>query len=119
LLLNLPLPKINAHMTTAKIDVVHAAENAPVGQGGKLFDITVDLSAAAPHDCPPISHYRLVTRDRVWLRRLEVGPGAEPAVGANLALFSTEPDESLDTDVTRAVRLTIAGIIPQTTWDEV
>lgn len=116
MLFNLPLPQINAHMATARIDIVHAVEDAPVGQGGKLFDLTVDLSAAAPHDCPPVSHYRLVTRDRVWLRRLEVRPGDEPAVGANLALFSSAPDEPLDGVVARAVRLTTVGIMPQTSW---
>jgi hypothetical protein len=116
-LLNLPLPRINALMATAIIDVVHVAEGASVGVGGKFLDLTIDLSAAAPHDCPPIAHYRLVVRDKVWLRRLEVRPGDEPAVGTSLALFSTEPDEPLDGAPARPVRLAIAGVIRQSAWD--
>jgi hypothetical protein len=59
-----------------------------------------------------------MVRDRVWLRRLEVASGDEPEVGTNLALFSTEPDETLDGAAVRQVRLAIAGIIPQLFWSE-
>lgn len=118
MLLNLTLPRINPEMTTATIDRILIALGAAVPIGGKLLDLTVDLSAAAPHDCPPISHYRLVSRDRVWLRRLDVAAASEPEVGACLALFSTEPDEPLDGPPARALRVAVAGIIPQTSWDE-
>jgi hypothetical protein len=118
LLLNLTLPRINPHMTTALVDLVHAAVGAPLPVGGKLMDLTVDLSAAASHDCPPVAHYRLVVRDRAWLRRLDVAPGDEPEAGASLALFSTEPDEPLDGIPARQVRLTVAGVIRESIWDE-
>jgi len=118
LLLNLTLPRINPYMTTAVIDLIHAQIGAPLPVGGKLMDLTVDLSAAAAHDCPPVAHYRLVVRERAWLRRLDVAPGDEPEVGASLALFSTEPDEPLDTAPVRQVRLTVAGVIKQSVWDE-
>jgi hypothetical protein len=118
LLLSLTLPRINAHMTTAIVGLVHAGVGAALPIGGKLMDLTIDLSAAAPHDCPPISHYRLTLRDKVWLRRLDVAAGDEPEVGASLALFSTEPDEPLDAAPARAVRLAIAGVIAQSAWDE-
>jgi hypothetical protein len=118
LLLNLTLPRINPHMTTAVIDQIHAVVGAPLPVGGKLFDLTVDLSAAASHDCPPVAHYRLVVRDRAWLRRLDVAPGDTPEVGASLALFSTEPDEPLDAPPARQVRLTVAGVIQQSIWGE-
>lgn len=118
MLLNLTLPRINPEMTTATIDRILVELGGAVPLGGKLLDLTVDLSAAAPHDCPPISHYRLVARDRAWLRRLEVAAGAEPEVGACLALFSTEPDEPLTGTVERSMRIAVAGIIPQASWDE-
>jgi len=118
LLLTLTLPRINPEMATARIDRILIAVGTVVPLGSKLIDLTVDLSAAAPHDCPPISHYRLVSRDRVWLRRLDVSAGAEPEVGACLGLFSTEPDEPLTGPPARLLRYVVAGIIPQSSWDE-
>jgi hypothetical protein len=118
LLLNLTLPRINPSMTTAIIDTIHASVGALAPVGGKLIDLTVDLSAAADHDCPPVAQFRLVARDRAWLRRLDVAPGDEPEVGASLALFSTEPDEPLDGPPARQIRLAIAGIIAQSIWGE-
>jgi hypothetical protein len=117
-LLNLSLPRINVYMTTAIIDAVHAAEGSQLAVGAKLLDLTVDLSAAAPHDCPPVAHYRLMVRDRVWLRRLDIAAGDEPEVGASIAWFSTEPDEPLGGAPARPVRLAIAGIIRDSVWDE-
>ena len=113
MLLNLTLPHINPYMTTAMIDRIHVAIGAAMPVGSKFLDLTIDLSAAAPHDCPPVSHYRLMVRDRVWLRRLDIASGDEPEVGASLGLFSTAPDEPLDGTPVRQVRLAIAGIIPQ------
>lgn len=116
MLLNLPLPRINPYMTTAVIDKIHVAAGNAMPIGGKLLDLTIDLSVAAPHDCPPVGHYCLIVRDRVWLRRLCVVPGDEPVVGADLAMFSTEPDEPLDGLPSRNARVTIVGIIPALNW---
>ncbi len=118
LLLNLPLPRINPYMTTAIIDKIHVAAGTAMPVGGRLFDLTLDLSTAAPHDCPPVGHYCLIVRDRVWLRRLCVAVGDEPVAGANLALFSTGPDEPLDGLLSRSARLTVIGIIPVLSWEE-
>ena len=118
LILNLTLPQINPLMTTAVIDRIYAEVGAQIPLGSKLFDLTVDLSAAVAQDCPPIGHYRLVVRDLLWLRRLDVAPGDEPNVGASLALFSTEPDEPLDGTPVRQTRLAIVGIVPQPIFAE-
>lgn len=118
MLLSLALPLLNPLMTDAVVDVCHAGMGTLVPIGGKLFDLTVDLSALAPHDCPPISHYRMLARDRAWLRRLEVAPGGQVAVGKALALFSTEPDEALDGVPARALRVSVASIIKQQAWPE-
>ncbi|MFI4976869.1 MAG: hypothetical protein ACHP84_20235 [Caulobacterales bacterium] len=104
-------------MASAQIDAIHLAEGAAVAVGGKLLDLTIDLSAAVPHDCPPVNHFRLILRDAVWLRRLDVAVNDQPDVGASLALFSTEPDEPLDSAPTRQVRLAIAEIFHQSAWD--
>ena len=119
MLLALTLPQINPYMTNAIIDVIHAGEGALIPIGGKLIDLTIALRAAAPHDCPPVSHYRLVARDRVWLRKLCVEPGSEPETGALLALFTTEQDEAIEGPPARQIRVSIAGIIRQSAWPTV
>ena len=119
MLLNLTLPRINEHMTSAVITAVYSEVGTALPPGAKLLDLSIDLSAVLPHDCPPVSLYRITLRDRVWLRKLAAAPGDDIAVGAVVALFSTEPDESLDADPARAVRVTIAGILdPATGWRE-
>ncbi len=87
-----------------------------LGLGARILDLSVDLSAAVAHDCPPISHYRIVLRERAWLRRLCVKPGAQVAADEVLAQFSTDPDEPLDGEPGRAVRVSIAGILDQSDW---
>lgn len=104
-------------MTTAVVDAIHAREGEDLAPGAKLLDLLVDLSDRADHDCPPVSLFRLVMRDKARLRRLEVEPGDEVDVGAALALFSTDPDEVLDGAPTRSARVTIAGILRQSVWD--
>jgi len=115
-LMNLTLPRINEHMTTAVVKTIYPRINTALPLGAKLMDLSIDLSAVLPHDCPPISMYRIAMRDRVWLRNLAVGVGDDIAVGMTLAQFSTDPDESLDGDPARAVRVTIAGIIDPGSW---
>lgn len=116
MLLNLNVPRINDYMASAFIESVHAREGERLAPGAKLIDMTVDLSLAAPHDCPPISHYRMVLREAAHLRRLYVRRGDEPVVGAPLALFSTDPDEPLDGPPGRMARTAIATIMFQSTW---
>ncbi len=118
MLLNLTLARINPHMRNAVISTLFAETGAALTVGDKLLDLIVDLSEAAAHDCPPVSYFRLVVRDRVWLRRWSVAAGDKPDVGADLALFSTEPDERLDGPIARSVRTAVVGIVPQAAWDE-
>jgi hypothetical protein len=116
LLLTLKLPRINPYTNTALVSKIYAAEGVSLNVGAKLLDLTVDLSATAPHDCPPVSHYRVALRDRAWLRRLTVALGDNVEVGATMAQFTTEPDEPFDGEPVRAVRVTIAGILDQSDW---
>jgi len=118
LLLNLIVPRINDHMTEAIVEAVYAEEGEALAIGAKLFDITVDLSAAAPHDCPPISHYRLVLRERAWLRRIDARRREVCPLGAPLALFSTLPDEPVDQPPARRPRMTVAMIMHQHAWSQ-
>ena len=119
MLLTLTLPRNNGLMISAVVETIHAAVGSELAPGAKVMDLTVDLSAVAAQDCPPISLYRIVFRDRAWLRRVAVARGEDAAVGALLAQFSTDPDEPLDGEPTRAVRIMIAGILAQAErWSE-
>lgn len=112
MLLTLCLPRCNDLMTAALVEALHAVPGTALPTGSKLLDVRVDLSGVAPHDCPPISHYRIVLREAVWLRHLAVGVGELVPTDALVAQFSTEPDEPLAGAPTRPVRITIAGILP-------
>lgn len=114
MLLNLTLPRINDLMTSARITALRAAAGDPLAPGAALMDVCVDLSGVAPHDCPPITHYRFVMRDGAVLRDLAVAAGDEVPVGAPLALFTTEATESLEGRASREARITIAGILGET-----
>ena len=116
MLLNLNLPRINDYMTTAIVEAVHAREGDELPMGAKLIDLSVDLSLAAPHDCPPISHYRIVLRERAWVRRLCVRCGDEPQVDTPLVLLTTERDEPVDAPPARRARVAIAAILHQPNW---
>jgi hypothetical protein len=117
LLLHLIVPRINDYMTEAIVEWIYPSQGQLLDVGAKLLDMTVDLSAAAPHDCPPISHYRLVLREPVWLRQLTASRRETVACGAQIALFTSTPDESIEVPSTRAVRVAIAAIIHQPSWD--
>lgn len=116
MLLTLTLPRIGEHMMTAVIRTIYGAEGTAMALGSKLLDLSVDLSAVAAQDCPPVALYRIALRDRVWLRELAVAQGSEIEVGAPLARFSTEPEEPLTGTPARAVRITVAGIIDPSQW---
>lgn len=112
MLFNLTLPSINDQMTVAALSKIAAPVGAEVPLGGKLLEVRLTVGAVGAHDCPPVSHFSLNSRDRVWVRRWLVAEGAELGVGAELGLFSTEPDEPVDGAPARQLRLTIAGIVP-------
>ena len=105
------LPLIIAEMSGATIECLHAAPGTMLRAGTKLLDLSVDLGSAFAQECPPISFYRIVTREPAWLRAIDVAPGRFCAVDAMIALFSTAPDTALDAAPARALRTTTAGII--------
>ena len=101
-------------MLSAVVAAVHPSSAcAQLAVGTKLVDLTVDLTAIAAQDCPPVSHFRMVVRERAWLRELAVARGDEIAVGTRVALFSTDPHEPLDAEPVRELRVAIAGILMQ------
>ena len=110
MLLEYRLPAINANMTEASIERRYAEPGDALGIGTRLLDLRVDLSSSFSQDCPPISFYRIVVRERAYLRELRLADGAPCPVGELIAIFSTEPDEPTGGVAARAIRVATAGI---------
>ena len=63
MLYELSLPRIIPNMTDARIETLYME----IGQqipGGKLLDLSIDLGDGVSQNCPPISYYRLVSREK-------------------------------------------------------
>ncbi|HEY7297262.1 MAG TPA: hypothetical protein VH684_04930 [Xanthobacteraceae bacterium] len=113
MILRADLLPINQNATTAEVEVIYPSEGSLLQPGSKLIDLKIDLSLAVTHDCPPITFHRIAVRERAWLRRILVSAGDEVPVGSALALFSTAPDERIDEEPARALRVSIIGILHQ------
>ena len=107
----LKLPTIVPQMTGATAECVHATPGAALKMGSKLLDLSIDLSSAFAQECPPISYYRIVLREPMFLRSMAAKPGDLIGLDGEIALFSTTPDEPLDAAPARPPRLTIAAIM--------
>ena len=76
MILSLNMPRLGDPVIHGLIDKIHVSEGCRIEAGSKLFDIRVDLSAVAPQDCPPVSYFRMVSREGGWVRRLTCASGA-------------------------------------------
>jgi hypothetical protein len=110
MLYELRLTKINPNMNAAVIECVYAKEGSALKVGEKLWDLSVDLSSGFSQYCPPISYFRVVVREKVWLQKLLVVPGDSCDVGKLMAVFSTEQDTPTEGAPARPLRITTAGI---------
>jgi hypothetical protein len=99
-------------MHGATVECLHASPGEPMKPGSKLLDLSVDLGSAFAQDCPPISFYRIILREPVWLRRIEAVPGDHRELDALIAVFSTAEDEDPTEPPARAIRANHAAIIP-------
>jgi hypothetical protein len=106
----LRLARINPNMSAGVIECLYADDGAALKVGDKLLDLSVDLSSGFAQFCPPVSYFRVVVREKVWLRKLLVKPGQNCDVGELLGIFSTEPDRTDDDTPARPLRITTAGI---------
>ncbi len=116
MLFSLTLPALTRQMRSGVIIQLDATEGCPLSVGSRLLDVRVDLSAVAAQDCPPIYFFRLVARERGWVRKVCARVGEERGVGDLLALISTDPEESLDGPPARALRIASASVVPEFQW---
>jgi hypothetical protein len=116
LILSLTLPPLADVDSSVTVHAIHARPGAALAPGGQLLDLRVDLGASVQHDCPPVSFHRIVVRQRVWLRRLDVVVGQEVPSGARVGLFSTGPDEPEDGPVGGVLRVSMAMVLVDAEW---
>jgi len=110
MLYELRLGKINPNMSVAVVECLYTAAGSSLTVGDRLFDLSVDLSSGFSQYCPPISYFRVVVREKVWLRKTLVVPGDACEIGQLLAVFSQAQDDPDDGVPARPLRITTAGI---------
>jgi hypothetical protein len=95
---------------------VHVVPGSEIKVGTKLLDLRLDLGSAAPQDCTPISFFRIVAREKGWLRQLAITEGEVVQVGQSLALVSSVSEGPLDLPPARTMRITTASILGGAEW---
>lgn len=116
MLMALPLPAFGTAFVSATVSALHATEGAILASGAALLDFSVDLSGGVAYDCPPIAHYRMVTRDAGWLLRLTVEKGQAVQPGDLVAILGTVEGEHPDGPIAREARVTVASILHHDDW---
>lgn len=107
----LKIPQLNPQMTRVRLETLHAAEGQGLKIGDKLLDLSVDLSSAFSQDCPPISYYRLIARERLVFRKWMFAAGDVVECETAIALLANEAEEPLTEPGEQAVRIMSAGIM--------
>lgn len=110
------MPRMGDLMRVGVIDRLAIAAGQEIKPGTPLLDVCVDLSAAAPQDCPPIYYFRVVAREKGWVRELHAAVKDSKEIGSALATISTDPQEPLGGPAQRALRTTQAGILKEPDW---
>jgi hypothetical protein len=110
----LRMPRIVTEATLGRIETLYVRQGDSLSIGQKLFDLSIDLSARYSQNCPPISYYRMVARERGFVRALSGALGSLLEPDAVIGLVSADAEEPLGGPPARALRMTTAGII----WHE-
>jgi hypothetical protein len=111
MILEFRMPVISPHSKDALIECLYVVPGAPVKMGDALLDLSINLSHNFSQDCPPISFYRIVVREKAILREVRFERGQSCRVGDVIAVFSTEPDELLGPPAARGIRVATAAIV--------
>lgn len=116
MLIKVVLPVTNQAMGLARIDSVGVEVGQPLRQGARLVDFTLGHDVVQTYDCPPITNYRVTSREKGWVRRIDVASGDMVEQGSVAMLLSSEPDEHLDAEECRSARVSVAAILGQFEW---
>jgi len=100
------MPKMGALMTEGRIHRAYVEEGERFEPRTRLFDVRVDLSAAAPQDCPPIFHFVIVAVEGGWVRERPAATGDLVAVGQTMLVAANGPEP----ETARDLRVAVAAI---------
>ncbi len=114
--LELVMPRLGDPKTPGVITRCFIAVGATVVPGQKLFEVMVDLSAVAPQDCPPVSHFHVVSNEKATVVSMNVQEGVPIAAGVALATLCTAPDEPPGGAPARRLRVSHVGILTELDW---
>jgi hypothetical protein len=115
-LLTLNLPDFDSPEAAIAIVKFHVAEGDAVRPGSPLFDVRVQLTEGIAWDCPPISHYRVLSSEQAWVRHVAVARNVDTAIGTTVMMLSTEVGESLEAAATRVLRTATVSILQDPDW---
>lgn len=115
MILSLSLPVFQSNDEVIAVEQVCVRENEAIKPGMDILIVTVDLSGANPHDCPPKTTYAVSTAERGHVRALRCTAGNTVSHGELLALMSSTADEPVGT-AERALRTVTAAIIRPEMW---
>jgi hypothetical protein len=98
-------------MSEGLIECFYATPGSVLKPSDKILDLSVNLSNNFAQDCPPISFYRVVIREKLVLREIRVPRGQGCKVNDVIVVFSNDAEEPLDQPAQRGIRCATVGII--------
>jgi pyruvate/2-oxoglutarate dehydrogenase complex dihydrolipoamide acyltransferase (E2) component len=104
------MPKMGPLMTEGRIHRSYVEAGERFEAKTRLFDVCVDLSAAAPQDCPPIFHFVIVAVEAGWIRERTVSTGDRVEVGQTMLVATTVAEPGSSTPPDRDLRVAVAAI---------
>lgn len=106
------LPSFSDHDVFVVVKAIHAPAGQQLARGAVLMDIEVTLGQGESHDCPPVSHYRLHTRESATLLHWNVNVGDQVAQHTLMAgLLIPSSDKLVAGSAAKPLRLTMVGIV--------
>ena len=102
------LPKILDLMNRGLVTTLSVAEGDVVKKGDPLYEVQVDLSDGLAQACPPISDYRVISRESGIVRKLCVSPGTVCLPGEVILLVTKHVDDSFEGEPSRRMRTVTA-----------
>ncbi len=111
MILDFKLPAVSPHVNEALLECIYVSAGTAVKPGDKLLDLSVNLNNAFEQDCPPVSFFRVIVREKAIMREFRAARGESRKLDEVVAIFSTDPNEPLDQPAQRGLRVATAGII--------
>src|SRR5262245_46852224 len=102
--LDVAMPRLSELVPSATVHAVACRPGDAIAPGSALVALTLDLGAVAAQDCPPVSRFRIVSRERAFIRRIDAVPGGVASPGDVLIVATPTGDEPLDAGTRRALR---------------